>query len=120
MFYDDEIKELQKPYKKPQIAEQELTMAKMLIQTMDTPFDPAAYKDEYQIKLRELIETKISGKEVVSAEAEKPANIINLMDALKASIEQSKKQEPVKQAENEPENEPEAEKPKRTRRAKGA
>jgi DNA end-binding protein Ku len=36
MFYQDDIKELQKPYAKPEVAEQELTMAKMLINSMAT------------------------------------------------------------------------------------
>ena len=88
MFYEDEVKELQKGYDKPQVADAELTMAKTLIGSMDTPFDPAAYKDEYQQKLKELIESKIAGKEVVAAKEEAPGNIINLLDALKASIEQ--------------------------------
>lgn len=40
MFFEDEIKELQKEYKKTEPIEQELNMAKMLIGSMDTPFDP--------------------------------------------------------------------------------
>ncbi|QHQ63337.1 Ku protein [Anaerocolumna sedimenticola] len=92
MYYADEIKELQKQYTKPQVADQELNMAKMLINSMDTPFDPAKYKDEYQIKLRALIETKISGKEVVAAEPEKDGKVIDLMEALKASVEKAKKE----------------------------
>ncbi|WMJ85147.1 Ku protein [Oscillospiraceae bacterium LTW-04] len=91
MFYADEIKALQKPYSKPEVSEQELGMAKLLINSMDTPFDPAKYKDEYQEKLRALIETKISGKEVVAAEAENPNKIIDLMEALKASVEKANK-----------------------------
>lgn len=90
MFYEDEIKEMQKTYVKPELSETELTMAKTLINSMNTQFNSKEYKDEYQIKLRELIETKIAGKEVVSAKPDKPANVINLMDALKASIEQTK------------------------------
>lgn len=66
-------------------------MAKLLIQSMDSPFDPAAYKDEYQVRLKELIEAKIAGKEIVSVEPESKGNIINLMDALKASLEQTQK-----------------------------
>ncbi|MGB8455577.1 MAG: Ku protein [Anaerocolumna sp.] len=92
MFYADDIKELQKQYTKPEVAEQELNMAKMLIGSMDTPFDPAKYKDEYQIKLRELIETKISGKEVVAPEAENDGKVIDLMEALKASVEKAEKE----------------------------
>jgi len=89
MFFADEIKELPKGYNKPDVAEAELTMTKTLISSMNTPFDSSQYKDEYQIKLRELIETKVAGKEVVAAQPESAGNVINLMDALKASIEQA-------------------------------
>lgn len=92
MFYAEEIKELQKQFIKPEVSEQELNMAKMLINSMDTPFNPAMYKDEYQVKLRELIETKISGKEVVAAENDSVGKVIDLMDALKASVEKAKKE----------------------------
>lgn len=92
MFYADDIRELQKPYAKPEVSDPELNMAKTLINSMDTPFDPAKYKDEYQEKLRTLIETKISGREVVAAESEGPGKVIDLMDALKASVEKAKKE----------------------------
>jgi DNA end-binding protein Ku len=92
MFFADEIRELQKPYARPEVSEQEMNMAKTLINSMDTPFDPAKYKDEYQTKLRALIETKISGKEVVAAQPESAGKVIDLMEALKASVEQAKKE----------------------------
>mgnify|MGYP000848838911 CR=1 FL=1 len=91
MFYADDIKELQKQYTKPEVSEAEMNMAKMLINSMDTPFDSSKYKDEYQAKLRELIETKISGKEIVAAESEGTGKVIDLMEALKASVEKAKK-----------------------------
>lgn len=88
MFYQDDIKDLQKSYDIPQPTEQELKMAEVLINSMDTPFDPSQYKDEYQGRLKQLIETKIAGKEVVAASPEESAGkVIDLMDALKASIE---------------------------------
>jgi DNA end-binding protein Ku len=92
MFYADDIRELQKQYTKPKISEAELNMAKTLINSMDTPFDPSQYKDEYQEKLRALIETKISGKEIVAAEPESKGKVIDLMEALKASVEKAKKE----------------------------
>ncbi len=92
MLYQDEIKALQKNYDRPKVQEQELSMAKMLINSMDTPFDPAKYRDEYQAKLRALIETKISGREVVAAEAPAPGKIIDLMEALKASVEKAQRE----------------------------
>jgi len=91
MFYADDIKELQKQYNKPEVSEQELNMAKILINSMDTPFEPDNYKDEYQEKLRTLIETKISGKQVVAAESDDTGKVIDLMEALKASVEKAKK-----------------------------
>lgn len=94
MFYADEVKDLPKGYNRPEVSDQELSMANTLIESMNTPFNPSAYHDEYQQKLRELIETKIAGKEVVSASGEQPGKIIDLMDALKASIEQAKPDEP--------------------------
>jgi len=90
MFFQDEIKELPKSYGRPEVSAQELAMAKTLVSSMDTPFAPEEYKDEYQEKLRALVESKIAGKEIVAPE-DMPSNIINLMDALAASIEQTKK-----------------------------
>jgi DNA end-binding protein Ku len=113
MFYQDDIKDLQKSYKIPEPTEQELKMAQVLIDSMDTPFDPAQYKDEYQSKLKELIETKIAGKEVVAAKPEQAGNVINLMDALKASIEEQKDEK----GRDDKEDKPAA---KRTNKKKGA
>lgn len=90
MFYADEVKALQRQYAKPEISEQELNMAKLLINSMDTPFDPSKYKDEYQARLRQLIEAKIAGKEIVAAEPAAEGKVIDLMEALKASIEKAK------------------------------
>ncbi|MFU0828065.1 MAG: Non-homologous end joining protein Ku [Lachnoclostridium sp.] len=92
MFYEDEVKKLQKHYVRPEIGQQELQMAKLLINSMDTPFDPSKYKDEYQVKLRALIETKIAGKEIVAPKSETENKVIDLMEALKASVEKAKKE----------------------------
>ena len=104
MFYQDDVKDLQKSYDIPQPNEQELKMAQVLINSMDTPFAPSQYKDEYQDRLKELIETKIAGKDVVAVSSEEPAKVINLMDALKASIEKQNKgkanKEPTKKKPN--------------------
>ncbi|MFY9378504.1 MAG: Ku protein [Peptococcia bacterium] len=97
MYYEEDIKDLPKSYQKPEATEAELKLATTLIQSMDTPFDPAAYHDEYQQRLRELIEAKIAGKEIVAPQAEGPNNVVDLMDALKASIEKNKSKKEVKQ-----------------------
>lgn len=89
MFFEDEIKELPKSYAKPEINPSELAMAKTLIESMVKTFEPELYKDEYQERLRQLIEQKISGKEIVAPKDEKSNNVIDLMDALKKSLEQT-------------------------------
>ncbi|HZJ82246.1 MAG TPA: Ku protein [Clostridia bacterium] len=95
MFYADEVKELQKQYTQPEVSNQELDMAKLLINSMDTPFDPSMYKDEYQERLRQLIETKISGQEIVAPEEEKSGKVIDLMEALKASVDKANKDKDI-------------------------
>lgn len=86
MLFQDDIKELPKTYNKPEISGEEIQMAKTLINSMNTPFESDNYKDEYQEKLKGLIETKIQGKEVVE-QKEENNNIIDLMEALKKSVE---------------------------------
>ena len=56
---------------------------------MTKPFEPTLYHDQYQQRLRQLIEQKIAGQEIVAAKPEAgESNIIDLMEALQASVEQ--------------------------------
>ena len=59
---------------------------------MDTLFDPSQYRDEYQARLRELIEAKIAGREIVAPREEGPGKVIDLMEALRASVEKAQKE----------------------------
>ena len=87
MFFQEEIKAIPKEVNAPEVKDTELNMAKKLIESMDQPFQPELYQDEYQEHLRALIADKIAGKEIVASKTEKKDNVIDLMDALKASIE---------------------------------
>lgn len=92
LHFAEEIKDMPVETVRPVINKDELDMAEKLIESMSGDFDLTGIKNEYQEKLNKLIEAKISGQEIVQPEStEKPNNIINLMDALKASIEQSEK-----------------------------
>lgn len=95
MFFADEIKELPKEVPHIKVNEAELTMAKALISSMDRAFEPELYHDEYQARLRELIEQKIQGREIVASASEKPSNVINLMEALQASIQHLQEDSPT-------------------------
>lgn len=90
LFYYDEIVEPPKQISKMKLDENELQMAKMLIDNMTKPFDANNYRDEYQERLREAIMKKIQGKEIVSADTDQPNNVIDLMEALQKSLEMSK------------------------------
>lgn len=75
----------------PKVDRQELRLATQLIEA-STPkkFDLASYTDEYTTLLRELIDAKVEGKEIVSAPQEEEAPVINLMDALRKSVATTK------------------------------
>lgn len=79
---------------------QELKLAQQLIQaTTDKKFDLAQFHDHSNEQLRDLIETKIQGKQVVIPEqSEDDVPVINLMDALKKSVQKSKHPSPAKKA----------------------
>ncbi|MBQ4132782.1 MAG: Ku protein [Desulfovibrionaceae bacterium] len=90
MFFYDEIKPLPRTATPAEPTADELKMARLLISDMDRPFEPANYQDEYLKRLESLIALKIEGGEVKAVKQNQPGKIINLMDALKASIEQNK------------------------------
>jgi len=65
----------------------ELDMAKMLIEQLTVPFDPAKYKDDYRERVMDLIQAKIAGRDIVEPAPEpQRANVIDLMAALQASL----------------------------------
>ena len=67
-----------------------LELAEALIKQKTTKFDPAAYEDRYEAALKAMIKEKLKGHKPIIAAAPERGNVINLMDALKASLSQSK------------------------------
>ncbi len=87
MFYSSEIQQPQ-PIEKTKVTEQEVDLAKTLINQMTKPFEPTKFKDEYYERVKKAINQKIAGGEIIEHHDEtKPTKIINLMEALKQSIE---------------------------------
>lgn len=74
------------------VTERELDTAILLIDQLTTKFEPEKYKDEYRTALLELIESKRTGQEVVTAATKEAAatNVTDLMAALQASIDRTK------------------------------
>jgi len=65
----------------------EIKLAKQVIGTFEGPLDLSTYRDEYQEGLQRIIEAKIAGEEIVAASVEAPPRVVNLMDALKKSLD---------------------------------
>ena len=70
--------------------EREMEMARQLVSSLATTFDPEKYRDEYREELLGLIERKASGEEILVPDApEEPAKVLDLMAALEASLARS-------------------------------
>jgi DNA end-binding protein Ku len=76
------------------ISDRELAMAKSLVESLaEDSFDPSRYQDDYHRALMQVIEAKASGEEIVEApEPEEGTKVMDLMDALKASVDAARKQ----------------------------
>jgi len=79
---------------------EEMKLARQVIQTFEQPLDLADYKDEYREGLQRIIDAKIAGEEIVATSAEAPPKVVNLMDALRKSLDtvSAKKKQPAKAA----------------------
>ncbi len=100
-----------------QINPRELTMAKTLVESLSDTFEPERYHDDYKEALMKIVEAKIAGQETVAApETEAPGKVMDLMEALRASVEEAKKTRGERRGEQVAEQAA-AEKPARRRRA---
>jgi DNA end-binding protein Ku len=65
----------------------EVKLAKQVIGNFESKGDLAQYQDDYQNQLREIIDAKIAGKEVVAPKEDAPPKVVNLMEALRESLD---------------------------------
>lgn len=88
MFYQSEIREVAEftHQEKAEPKEQEKKLAMQLIDSLAAPFEPQKYRDEYQESMRSMIAAKQKGQEVTGTVHPTRAPVIDLMDALKKSI----------------------------------
>jgi DNA end-binding protein Ku len=66
---------------------EEAKLARQIIESFEGPLDLTTYKDEYQEGLKGIIDAKIAGQEIVAPAAEAPPKVVNLMEALKKSLD---------------------------------
>ena len=104
MHFADELADPEKLHvpKKTEVGKREMNMAKSLIDSMSSKWNPEKYKDDYREALMEVIEEKVEagGKEIEEKpkKAPKPTKIIDLVSVLQQSLEQTggKKKKPAK------------------------
>ena len=93
MFYQNEVRKLEEigPVESTEIKDKELQLANSLIESLAGNFDPGKYHDQFATALRGMIEAKVQGQPLVEVEKPRLAPVIDLMAALKQSLEQMKK-----------------------------
>jgi DNA end-binding protein Ku len=91
MYWPDEIRpaDFEELEVEADVRPQELKMAQSLIANMTDHFDPDEFHDEYRERLEQVVEAKIDGKEIAVVEETGTATVVDLMEALKASVEQT-------------------------------
>jgi DNA end-binding protein Ku len=82
----DQIDELREVRGK--VGPAEMKLAKQVIESFEGPLDLADYKDEYQEGLQKIIDAKVAGEEVTAPVEEAPPKVVDLMEALRRSLDQ--------------------------------
>jgi DNA end-binding protein Ku len=89
LFVHEDVKdhaEIDEAVAGSQVKKPELDLAKQIIASLEAPFDPEELRSEYRESLRELLEAKLAGVELEAPVEEAPTPVIDLMEALKASV----------------------------------
>jgi DNA end-binding protein Ku len=85
--YFDEIPDVE-------VSKEMLALAEHILDSKKTSFDPSKFEDRYETALKELISAKDAGKGPPRGSASRPSNVINLMDALRASVQSEGRKSP--------------------------
>ena len=93
MYWPDEIREadFSGVDVNAEVRDQELAMARQLIDSLTSDWAPEQYSDAYREALISIVEAKLNGQEIEVVEAEPAAKVVDLMEALKASVASAKK-----------------------------
>src|SRR5216683_7836160 len=95
LHWPDEIRSTEElDIEKVTVSPAELKMAENLVGMMASKFEPQEYKDDYKQAVMELVEAKVEKRQIIeAAEPEAETTVVDLMAALKASVEKAKKSE---------------------------
>jgi DNA end-binding protein Ku len=100
MFYPEEVREVPEFGRDDNVVvrPQEVALAEKLVEGLAAEFDPSKYHDEYQERLKQLIEAKREGQTVEAAAPKKRAPVIDLMQALQKSLGELPQRKPASRA----------------------
>jgi DNA end-binding protein Ku len=90
MYYADEVRQPEAA-PKPQVRKAEVDMAKTLIENLAAKWDPEKYHDRYRSELLDLLKKKAKGKPLPEPQAEEGGEVVDLMEALRQSVQATKK-----------------------------
>jgi DNA end-binding protein Ku len=100
MYWPDEIRAFESDVNlDTKVRDQELQMARQLIENLTAEWNPDEFHDEYREAMLQIVEAKINGQEIESIAPEPTAKVVDLMEALKASVAAAKRgaEEPAAQ-----------------------
>ena len=89
LFVHEDVKdhaEIDEAVSTSEVREPELELAKQIISSLAAPFDPLELRSEYRESLRELLEAKLAGHEIEAPAEVAPTPVVDLMEALRASV----------------------------------
>jgi len=94
MYWPDEIREatFETLEGDVEVRDEEIQMANMIIENLSGKFDPDEWKDHTREAIEELAQKKIDGEEIIAPESPEPTKVVDLLEALKASVEATKAQ----------------------------
>jgi DNA end-binding protein Ku len=90
MYYADEVRQPEEA-PKPQVRAPEVEMAKTLIENLAAKWEPEKYHDRYRTELLDLLQKKAKGKPLPEPKEEEGGEVVDLMEALRQSVEATKK-----------------------------
>jgi DNA end-binding protein Ku len=94
MYYADEIRQPESvDGKAGKLQKAEVEMAKSLVENLSGKFEPEKYDDTYRKELLDLIRAKAKGKKLPEPKEEEVGEVVDLMAALRESVEQTKKKQ---------------------------
>ena len=97
MFWPDEIRaaRFDELDEEVELRPQEIKMARSLIDSLTDDFQPDDFHDAYRAALEDLIAKKVQGEEITYVEEAEPSKVVDLMEALRASVEAAKSSKPA-------------------------